>query len=129
MQRDSFRAMGTTVTVLVEAESADLTVARAEFERLEQIMSRFLAELGAVPAERRGRDRRVAGARRGRLGRGRGAHGDRRTLLHATDRARTYLWQPGDDRTFDEIAVDGPATRPMQCGGEVTVDGMAHHAR
>ena len=43
MERRSFRAMGTTIELVVEADGAGAALdgAEAEFERLEQIMSRF----------------------------------------------------------------------------------------
>lgn len=46
MARRSFRAMGTTIELHVQAEGAEDTfdAAEAEFERLEQVMSRFRAD-------------------------------------------------------------------------------------
>ena len=120
MQRDEFRAMGTTITVLVDADDADLSAARGEFERLEQIMSRFrpdselsrLNEDGTIDASQELAEV-VALAVEARAATG----GRFDPTVHDA------LVAAGYDRTFDEIAPDGPATTAVQCGGEVSVHG------
>ena len=57
MERRSFRAMGTSIELLVEAENAgsELDACEAEFERLEQVMSRFRPDSELSRLNRAGR--------------------------------------------------------------------------
>jgi thiamine biosynthesis lipoprotein len=125
MQRHAFAAMGTEVELLLDAEpSAESDDAFAgverEFERLEAELSRFrpgselsaLNRLGSLEAG----DDLVAV-----------------TTLALEARERTHgLFDPtvhdalvaaGYDRTFDEIAADGPAAGARPCGGAVRIEG------
>lgn len=123
MERRSFRAMGTSVELLVEADDASTTLdaCEAEFERLEQVMSRFrhdselsrlnrdgsieaspdLADVVALAIAARERTNGVFDPT---------VH----HALHAAGYDRTFAELPGDG------AVDGdPAPA---CGGRVVVD-------
>jgi thiamine biosynthesis lipoprotein len=122
MQRHSFRAMGTDVELLTGGEGADdaLAAAEAEFHRLEAILSRFrpdselsrLNEAGAADA---------------------GPELVALTSLSLAARELTggrfdptvhdAVVAAGYDRTFDDVAADGPEARPVACGGGVRVDG------
>ncbi len=122
MQRRTFRAMGTDIELLVDAENADgtLDAAEAEFHRLEAILSRFrpeselsrLNEAGAADA---------------------GPELVALTSLSLAARELTdgrfdptvhdAVVAAGYDRTFDDVAADGPDARPVACGGGVRVDG------
>jgi thiamine biosynthesis lipoprotein len=122
MQRRTFRAMGTDVELLVDADDAEgaLAGAEAEFHRLEAILSRFrpeselsrLNEAGSADA------------------------GPELVALTSLSLAARELTEgrfdptvhdavvaAGYDRTFDHVAPDGPEARPVACGGGVRVDG------
>ncbi len=123
MVQHTFPAMGTTIELFVEADeaSAELGAAEAEFERLEQVMSRFrptselsrLNEAGELDVSAdladvvtRALDARV-------LSRGR---------FDAT--VHDALVGAGYDRTFDDVPADAPrASRPARCAGGVAVEG------
>ena len=124
MERRVFRAMGTTVELLVDADGAgrELDAAEAEFERLEQVMSRFRPD---SELSRLNRD---------------GAIDASPDLVEVVElaleaRERTEgrfdptvhdaLVAAGYDRTFAEVPADGAAVDepPARCGGRVTVDG------
>jgi thiamine biosynthesis lipoprotein len=131
MLRRSFRAMGTDVELLLDAESGEraeraLDRAEAEFERLEQVMSRFRddSELSAL-----NRDGRIAAA-----------SPDLVRVVRLAIEAREAtggLFDPtvhdavvaaGYDRTFDAVAPDAVATAgrlQARVGGGVRVDGAA----
>jgi FAD:protein FMN transferase len=124
MERRSFRAMGTDIELIVDAEAADhaLDAAAAEFERLEALLSRFrkaseltlLNERGSIDA----------------------SPDLRRVIELSLDaRARTggrfdptvhdAVVSAGYDRTFADIALEsaespGPA---VPAGGDVRIDG------
>ena len=124
MMRRSFRAMGTTIELVVDADDADepLAAAEAEFERLEQVMSRFrptseLSQLNdAAQID---------------------ASSDLLEVVHLAlaARARTNgrfdptvhdaLVAAGYDRTFDDVPAEGPAATSdsASCGGGVELDG------
>jgi FAD:protein FMN transferase len=125
MERRSFYAMGTEVELLLDAEpgaesDAALAQAELEFERLEQLLSRFrpdselsvLNRLGSIEA---GDDLITV------------------TSLALEARERTGgLFDPtvhdalvtaGYDRTFDEIPVDGPSVSASPCAGGVRIEG------
>jgi thiamine biosynthesis lipoprotein len=131
MLRRSFRAMGTDVELLLDGEPGKraeraLDRAEAEFERLEQVMSRFRddSELSAL-----NRDGRIAAASPDLV---RVAE-----LAIAAREATGGLFDPtvhdavvaaGYDRTFEAVAPDATATsdeQPHRCGGAVRVDGLA----
>jgi thiamine biosynthesis lipoprotein len=127
MLRRTFTAMGTDVEVLLDApESAEAASAldrvEADFERLEQLLSRFRpdSELSRLNSE-------------GRLDR---ASPDLVRVLELAVQAREDtggLFDPtvhdalvaaGYDRPFDELPVDRPSVSdPAQCGGDVRIEG------
>ncbi len=123
MERRSFRAMGTSIELLVEAENAgsELDACEAEFERLEQVMSRFrpdselsrLNRAGGIDASRDLAEVvELAIAARERTG------GVFDPTVHRALEAAGY------DRTFDEVAPDaGDGDAPAPCGGGVVVVG------
>jgi thiamine biosynthesis lipoprotein len=122
MERRAFRAMGTEIELLVEAQDASdaLSAAEAEFHRLEAILSRFCpdSELSRLNSA-------------GRLD----ASPDlvRVTELALAARDQTAgrfdptvhdaVVAAGYDRTFESIAPDGPDAEhePSVCGGLVRV--------
>ena len=125
MERRSFHAMGTEVELLLDVEpraesDAALDRAEQEFERLEQLLSRFrpdselsaLNRLGAIEA---GDDLVTVTS----------------LALEARDRTgglfdptvHDALVAAGYDRTFDELSADGPTVAARTCGGQVHVDG------
>ena len=94
MVRRIFRAMGTDVELLLDAEAGEraeraFDAAEAEFERLEQVLSRFRAD---SELSRLNRDGRIAAASPDlvarRRARARGARGDRRALRPDRPRRR-----------------------------------------
>ena len=121
MRRHTFNAMGTTIELLVEAEDVDFEPAVTEFERLEQVMSRFrpTSELSQL-----NRDGRIVASQ------------DLAEVVELALSARDRtdgLFDPtvhdavvgaGYDRTFSELDRDVPtAAEPAECGGAVSVDG------
>jgi thiamine biosynthesis lipoprotein len=130
MLRRSFTAMGTDVELLLDAPPGEraeraLDRAEAEFERLEQILSRFR---GGSELSRLNRDGRIAAASPDLV---------RVVELSLVAREQTGgLFDPtvhdavvaaGYDRTFEEVPADGPPLRPggVPCGGAVRVDGLS----
>jgi thiamine biosynthesis lipoprotein len=123
MERHSFHAMGTTIELCVEATDAGAAFAAAEteFERLEQIMSRFrpdseLSQLNRDGTIEASQDLtevvELALAAR------------ERTDGRFDPTVHDALVSAGYDRTFDELPQDAPAAgTPSACGGGVTVDG------
>ena len=119
--------MGTDIELLVRPSNGGthdaFEAVEAEFERLEQIMSRFrpdseLSQLNRTGALEVSADLahviELALAARERTG------GQFDPCVHDA------LVAAGYDRTFAEVAPDGPATRSRThrvCGGEVRVDG------
>lgn len=121
MLRRTFTAMGTTVELVVEADAVDFDAAEAEFERLEQMMSRFrpTSELSQLNRD-------------GTLDASQDLTEVVELALAARDRTEGVfdptvhdaLVGAGYDRTFDELDPDLPAAaQPGRCGGGVTVDG------
>jgi thiamine biosynthesis lipoprotein len=125
----SFRAMGTDVEVLLDADPGEraeqaLDRAEAEFERLEQVMSRFRDD---SELSRLNRDGRIDGA----------SHDLARVVaLALAAREETggrfdptvhdAVVAAGYDRTFDAVAPDSPSAPrdpAPRCGGGVRVDG------
>jgi FAD:protein FMN transferase len=123
MVRRSFSAMGTTIELLVEADDAEdvLDAGEAEFERLEQVMSRFRSDSELSRLNRGGSIDassdlaevvELALAARERTG------GRFDPTVHAA------VVSAGYDRTFDELPAEaGDAVAGAACGGRVTVDG------
>ena len=123
MERRSFRAMGTEIELLVDAESADeaLDAAEREFHRLESLLSRFrddseLSQLNRDGSIDAGPDLlRVVGlalAARERTG------GRFDPTVHDAVVAAGY------DRTFEAVPANGPAAgAPVPAGGAVRIDG------
>jgi len=129
MLRRTFRAMGTDVELLLDAEPGEraeraLDRAEAEFERLEQVMSRFRED---SELSRLNRDGRLAEASPDLVRvvelavEAREATGGRfDPTVHDAVVAAGY------DRTFDDVAAgsaDGPGGAHAHCGGAVRVAG------
>jgi thiamine biosynthesis lipoprotein len=124
MHSDTFNAMGTTIELILDADDADRAFAQAalEFERLEEVMSRFrpdseLSRLNAHGVLDVSPDLaeviELAVAARARTG------GRFDPTVHDAVAAAGY------DRTFDELEADttvGAGTAP--CGGHVEVAGL-----
>jgi thiamine biosynthesis lipoprotein len=128
MQRRTFKAMGTDVELLLDAEPGGraeraLDRAEAEFERFEQLLSRFRADSELSRLNREGkivdaepdlvRVVELALAARERTG------GRFDPTVHDAVVAAGY------DRTFADVPADaaGPAPSPAPCGGSVRVEG------
>jgi len=122
----SFEAMGTEVEIFLDASEGEraesaLDRAEAEFERLEQIMSRFradseLSQLNREGVVEAGPDlvRVVELALEARESSG--------GLFDPT--VHGALVAAGYDRSFAELPLDGPAAGdPGACGGRVSVEG------
>ncbi len=119
----TFRAMGTEIELVLDADTHDAAFdrAEAEFERLEQVMSRFrpdselsrLNEAGSLDASADLAEVvSLALAAREETG------GRFDPTVHDA------LVAAGYDRTFDEVAPTGPARNAAgACGGGVTVEG------
>jgi len=125
IQRRRFRAMGTDVELFLVAEQGPLAEAvldgaEQEFERLEAILSRFRPESELSTLNRLGRIQ---------------ASDDLLTVTELALEARERtagrfdptvhdaLVAAGYDRTFAEVAADGPsAPASGPCGGRVMVD-------
>jgi thiamine biosynthesis lipoprotein len=122
IERRAFRAMGTEIELLVEAQDATdaLSAAEAEFHRLEAILSRFRSdsELSRLNSA-------------GRLDAGPDLVRVTELALAARDRTagrfdptvHDAVVAAGYDRTFESIALDGPDAEdePSVCGGLVSV--------
>jgi thiamine biosynthesis lipoprotein len=123
MERRSFRAMGTDIELLVDANGAGeaLAAAEDEFHRLEAILSRFrpeseLSRLNEAGELETGPELRevVALALQARESTG----GRFDPTVHDAVVAAGY------DRTFDDVAADGTATiTGARCGGSVRIVG------
>ena len=128
--RRAFRAMGTDVELLLDAEPGEqaggaLERAEAEFERLEQIMSRFRGDSELSLLNRTGRIspaspdlvRVVELALEARTATG----GRFDPTVHDAVVAAGY------DRTFAAVPADAPANpdaSPARCGGNVFLEGL-----
>jgi thiamine biosynthesis lipoprotein len=129
MLRHSFNAMGTDIEVLLDAPPGPETRAALErveddFERLEQVLSRFRPDSEL--------------SRLNRAGRLDVASPDLIRVLELAVEARETtggrfdptvhdaLVDAGYDRTFAEISHDSPAPQPggTPCGGEIRIDGL-----
>jgi FAD:protein FMN transferase len=121
MTRRAFRAMGTEIELLVDADDAEcaLDAAEAEFHRLEAVLTRFRDDSELSRLNRDGS--LVAGPDLARV-----------VALALDGRERTGgLFDPtvhdalvgaGYDRTFSELA-DGPPPLPAPARGAVRIDG------
>ncbi len=132
MQRYAFAAMGTDVDCLLEAEpgagaAAAFRAAELEFRRLEALLSRFRAdsELSRLNAD----GELVVGPDLMRVA---------ELALEARERTggrfdptvHEALVRAGYDRTFADVAPDGPATGgSAPCGGEVDLDRSTRRIR
>jgi len=123
MERRSFRAMGTTVELLVETGAAAdaLDAAEAEFERLEQTLSRFRP---GSELSRLNRDGAIEASPDLLDVVERALEGRERTGGRFDPTVHDALVAAGYDRTFDEVAPELPrGASPVQCGGRVDIDG------
>ena len=128
MLRRTFRAMGTEVELLLDAPDGEraeraLDRAESEFERFEQVMSRFRDDSELSRLNRNGR---IDGASPDLV---------RVVELALAARERTggrfdptvhdAVVAAGYDRTFADVPAEapGPAPSPAPCGGAVHVDG------
>jgi thiamine biosynthesis lipoprotein len=129
MLRRTFNAMGTDVEVLLDApdtpdSAAALDRVEDDFERLEQAFSRFRPDSEL--------------SRLNTAGRLEAASPDLARVLELAVEAREAtggLFDPtvhdalsaaGYDRTFADVAPDGPAAAAAaRCGGEIAIDGLA----
>jgi thiamine biosynthesis lipoprotein len=129
MQRRSFTAMGTDVEVLLDApEGPNATDAlnrvEADFERLEQTLSRFRpdSELSRLNAAGRLDDASPDLVRVLELALD--AREETGGLFDPT--VHDALVAAGYDRTFAEVIPDGPPNgRSPRCGGEIRIDGLS----
>ena len=127
MLRRTFRAMGTEIELLLDASAGEraeraLDRAESEFERFEQIMSRFRDD---SELSRLNRDGRIEGAspdlvRVVKLALEAREHTDGRfdPTVHDAVVAAGY------DRTFADVPAEspGPPPSPALCGGAVHID-------
>jgi thiamine biosynthesis lipoprotein len=123
IERRTFRAMGTEIELLVEAEGAGdaLAAAESEFHRLESLLTRFrddseLSQLNREGSIEAGPDLlrvvELALAARERTG------GRFDPTVHDAVVAAGY------DRTFTAVPANGPAAgAPVPAGGAVRIDG------
>jgi thiamine biosynthesis lipoprotein len=125
MERHVFAAMGTTIELLVHAVGAEseLAAAEAEFERLEQVMSRFrpdseLCRLNCDGSIDASRDLAEVVAR--------ALEARERTQGRFDPTVHDALVAAGYDRTYADVPADGErVTSPAPpCGGGVSVDGL-----
>jgi FAD:protein FMN transferase len=118
-----FRAMGTEIELLVEAEEADgaFDAAEAEFERLEQVMSRFRPDSELSQLNRDGRiDASPDLAQVVWLA----VDARERTGGRFDPTVHDALVEAGYDRTFDDLPADAPAAAAVaRCGGRIAVEG------
>ena len=123
MERRSFRAMGTELELLVEADDAAdaLVAAEAEIHRLEALLSRFRADSELAELNRSGSlDASADLARVVELA----LDARVRTRGRFDPTVHDALLAAGYDRTFAELPLDGGAAgEPVPCGGSVRVDG------
>ena len=123
MERRTFHAMGTTVELLVDAEGAGdaFDAAEVEFERLEQMMSRFRPDSELSQLNRNGTlevPQELAEVVTLAL------EARERTDGRFDPTVHDALIAAGYDRTFDELPKDAAtAGTPSAGGGSVSVDG------
>ncbi|HLY93269.1 MAG TPA: FAD:protein FMN transferase [Gaiellaceae bacterium] len=123
MTRRTFRAMGTDIELLVDADAAtdELDAAEAEFERLEAILSRFRPESELSRLNRDGAIEASADlARVVELA----VAARERTAGRFDPTVHDALVAAGYDRSFEEVEDDdAPAPPAAPAGGGVLVDG------
>jgi len=120
MVQHTFPAMGTTIEVVVDGPTVDVSAAEAEFERLEAIMSRFRPESELSRLNREGSlDASTELAEVVTLALE--ARSRTRGLFDPT--VHDALVAAGYDRTFEDLADDGGAAGARPCGGGVDVVG------
>ncbi|MGD0274259.1 MAG: FAD:protein FMN transferase [Gaiellaceae bacterium] len=126
MLKHEFRAMGTDVELLLDAEDGEQTqsalrAVEEEFERLEAILSRFRPESDLSRLNREGKieappdlERVVELALEAR----------ERTGGRFDPTIYDALEQAGYDRSFEQVAAeaDGDGSEGARCGGWVTID-------
>ncbi len=123
MTRRTFKAMGTDIELLVEAEEPNgaLAAAEAEFHRLEALLSRFLpdselSQLNDQGSLQAGPDLLEVV----RLG----IEARRQTGGRFDLTVHDAVVAAGYDRTFDELPAEGPAPADgSHCGGGVRLNG------
>lgn len=121
MRQHTFAAMGTTIELLVEADAVDFEPAVAEFERLEQVMSRFrpTSELSHL-----NRDGRITASQDLAEVVGLALSARDRTGGLFDPTVHDAVVGAGYDRTFAALDRDHPAAAvAARCGGGVSVDG------
>jgi FAD:protein FMN transferase len=122
-ERRSFRAMGTAIELLVEADGAhaQLDAAEAEFERLEQVMSRFRANSELSSLNRDGALDDASADLVDVVALALEARAETQGRFDPT--VHDALVAAGYDRTFVDVAADGAAAGRAACGGRVEIDG------
>ena len=129
MLKRTFRAMGTDVELLLDAEPGEradeaLDRAEAEFERLEQVMSRFRDD---SELSRLNRDGMIADASPDLVRVVELALEARETTGGRFDpTVHDAVVAAGYDRTFDSVAPDAiedPVTPRPRCGGRILIKG------
>jgi thiamine biosynthesis lipoprotein len=126
MLQHAFRAMGTDVELLLEAEDEQagrcaLVAAESEVRRLERLLSRFLPDSELSRLNRHGR--LDAGPDLIRVT-SRALSARERTRGRVDPTVHDAVVAAGYDRTFDELPADTPGAGPppARCGGTVHVD-------
>jgi thiamine biosynthesis lipoprotein len=130
MLKRTFRGMGTDIELLLDAEPGEraegaLDRAEAEFERLEQVMSRFRDD---SELSRLNRDGMITGASPDLVrvvGMALEAREDTAGRFDPT--VHDAVVAAGYDRSFDDVAPDAPAfavAERQRCGGRVTIKGL-----
>ena len=128
MERRSFPAMGTTIDLVLETEDAGAAqiafdAAEAEFERLEQIMSRFRPDSELSQLNRRGAidaSQELAEVIATAVAARESTDGRFDPTVHDA------LVAAGYDRTFDELPADGDEAATglsTACDGGIEIDG------
>jgi thiamine biosynthesis lipoprotein len=114
--------MGTTVELVLDADDGEsaLNAAESEFERLEQIMSRFrpTSELSCL-----NRDRSIDASPELADVIGLALDARRRTGGLFDPTVHDALVAAGYDRTFEDLPPDGPPPPAAACGGDVELVG------
>jgi thiamine biosynthesis lipoprotein len=124
MERRAFRAMGTEMALLVDADEADraLDVAEAEIHRLERLLSRFREDSELSQLNRDGSiDASIDLRRVVQLA----VEARERTGGRFDPTVHDAVVAAGYDRSFEDVAPDGHARcqAPAAAGGGVSVEG------
>ena len=129
MIRRSFRAMGTDVELLLDAQAGEraeraLDHAEAEFERLEQVLSRFRPDSELSRLNRDGRSSAASPDLARVVELALAAREATDGLFDAT--VHDALVAAGYDTTFEDVPSESGRAPHMgaACGGEVRVDGQ-----